>query len=169
MGFQNFELYIVDAQGERKPVRVTYRDGFDGLPSFSPDGKTVSWTSNKTASGNSQIFISEWNHEEALKSLQSNSLGRKTSIVDTVGNYNLRLKSSPEIKVSDVRSHLEFLASKECEGRFTGSKGIYKAQEYVIQKFKEYGLSPFATNGNWTQSFPFLKLAKLSKNRNNDI
>ena len=164
LGFQNFELYIVDAQGERKPIRVTYRDGFDGLPSFSPDGKTVSWTSNKTASGNSQIFISEWNHEEALKSLQSNSLERKTSIVDTVGNYNLRLKSSPEIKVSDVRSHLEFLASKECEGRFTGSKGIYKAQEYVIQKFKEYGLSPFATNGNWTQSFPFLKLAKLSKN-----
>jgi Tol biopolymer transport system component len=45
-GFHNFELYIVDFEGVKAPVRVTNRDGFDGLPSFSPDGKTLSWTSN---------------------------------------------------------------------------------------------------------------------------
>ena len=55
LGFANFELFIVDAQGEREPVRVTYTDGFDGLPSFSPDGKQLTWTSNRGADGKSQI------------------------------------------------------------------------------------------------------------------
>jgi Tol biopolymer transport system component len=39
LGFENFELFIVDAAGEHEPVRVTFTPGFDGLPVFSPDGK----------------------------------------------------------------------------------------------------------------------------------
>ena len=38
-GFANFELYIVDAEGKSKPVRVTTTAGFDGLPVFSPGRK----------------------------------------------------------------------------------------------------------------------------------
>src|SRR4249920_555022 len=38
LGFDNFELYMVDAQGTKEPVRVTYSEGFDGLPVPSPDG-----------------------------------------------------------------------------------------------------------------------------------
>ena len=38
-GFENFELFIVDVDGEREPVRVTFTPGFDGLPVFSPDGR----------------------------------------------------------------------------------------------------------------------------------
>ncbi|MDP7654911.1 MAG: peptidase M28, partial [Roseibacillus sp.] len=47
-GFANFELYLVDAAGAREPVRVTWTDGFDGLPAFSPDGKRLAWTSKRT-------------------------------------------------------------------------------------------------------------------------
>ncbi|HXJ74249.1 MAG TPA: peptidase M28, partial [Candidatus Dormibacteraeota bacterium] len=43
LGFSNFELFLVDAAGEREPVRVTYTDGFDGLPVFSPDGGRLCW------------------------------------------------------------------------------------------------------------------------------
>ncbi len=39
LGFDNFELFLVDAEGAKEPVRVTYTDGFDGLPVPSPDGK----------------------------------------------------------------------------------------------------------------------------------
>ena len=46
LGFANFELYIVDVAGTREPVRVSDRDGFDGLATFTPDGKKISWTSN---------------------------------------------------------------------------------------------------------------------------
>ena len=47
LGFENFELFIVDTAGAKEPVRVTYTDGFDGLPVPSPDGKTLAWTSSR--------------------------------------------------------------------------------------------------------------------------
>ena len=47
-GSGNFELYLVDAEGRREPVRVTESEGFDGLPAFSPDGKGLAWTSGRT-------------------------------------------------------------------------------------------------------------------------
>ena len=47
LGFENFELFIVDAAGAKEPVRVTYSDGFDGLPVPSPDGKQLAWTSSR--------------------------------------------------------------------------------------------------------------------------
>ena len=37
LGFDNFELYMVDAEGERPPVRVTDRKGFDGLSLMAQD------------------------------------------------------------------------------------------------------------------------------------
>ncbi|MEI6536417.1 MAG: peptidase M28, partial [Verrucomicrobiaceae bacterium] len=49
-GFQNFELFIVDAQGKHDPVRVTYTEGFDGLPVFSPDGKKLATASRDKTS-----------------------------------------------------------------------------------------------------------------------
>ena len=60
LGFANFELFLVDAEGTREPVRVTYTDGFDGLPVFSPDGARLAWTSGRTPDGESQIFIADW-------------------------------------------------------------------------------------------------------------
>ena len=34
LGFENFELFVIDVDGEREPVRVTFTPGFDGLPVF---------------------------------------------------------------------------------------------------------------------------------------
>lgn len=68
-GFDNFELYIVDTAGERQPVRVTHTHGFDGLPVFAPCGKRLSWTSNRSQDGTSQIFLADWNHEHAQAAL----------------------------------------------------------------------------------------------------
>ncbi len=69
LGFGNFELYVVDAAGAREPVRVTYTDGFDGLPVFSPDGKKLCWTTARTPNGQSQLFLANWNHAAALAAL----------------------------------------------------------------------------------------------------
>ena len=65
LGFSNFELFIVDAEGKREPIRVTFTDGFDGLPVFTPDGRKLSWASARTEDGSPQIFIADWNHEAA--------------------------------------------------------------------------------------------------------
>ena len=69
-GFSNFEVFIVDAKGEKEPVRVTYTDKFDGLPVPSPDGNTLVWTSSRTGeAGGAQLYTAQWNHERALEAL----------------------------------------------------------------------------------------------------
>jgi Tol biopolymer transport system component len=70
LGYENFELYIVDPDGAKEPVRVTYSEGFDGLPVPSPDGKQLAWTSSRSGAG-AQIFLAQWNHARALEALKS--------------------------------------------------------------------------------------------------
>jgi TolB protein len=68
-GHRNFELYIVDVDGTKDPVRVTDKDGFDGLPVFTPDGDYITWTSDRTPEKKGLLFHGKWNHQKALESL----------------------------------------------------------------------------------------------------
>jgi Tol biopolymer transport system component len=78
LGFENFEVFMVDSDGRKEPVRVTYSDGFDGLPVPSPDGRQLAWTSSRGGGREGQIFLAQWNHEQARKALAAAPL-RKTS------------------------------------------------------------------------------------------
>ena len=69
LGFENFELFLVDIDGLKEPVRVTYSDGFDGLPVPSPDGASLAWTSNRGGGREGQIYLAQWNHQKALDAL----------------------------------------------------------------------------------------------------
>ena len=69
LGFENFEVFIVDADGRKEPVRVTYTDGFDGLPVPSPNGQQLAWTSSRGGGREGQIFLAQWNHERARAAL----------------------------------------------------------------------------------------------------
>lgn len=71
LGFENFELFVVDAAGAKEPVRVTYSDGFDGLPVPSPDGRQLAWTSSRSGGAAGQLFLAQWNHEAALDALKN--------------------------------------------------------------------------------------------------
>src|SRR6266540_3784369 len=71
LGFENFELFMVDAQGTKEPVRVTYSDGFDGLPVPSPDGTLLAWTSSRSGGTAGQLFLAQWNHEKALEAIKN--------------------------------------------------------------------------------------------------
>src|SRR4249920_3256418 len=71
LGFENFELFLVDIDGKKQPVRVTYSDGFDGLPVPSPDGTQLAWTSSRGGGREGQIFLAQWNHEHALAALRA--------------------------------------------------------------------------------------------------
>ncbi len=68
---ENFELFMVDAAGTKEPVRVTYSDGFDGLPVPSPDGRQLAWTSSRSGGSAGQLFLAQWNHERALEALKN--------------------------------------------------------------------------------------------------
>jgi Tol biopolymer transport system component len=65
LGFENFELFMVDSAGTKEPVRVTFTPGFDGLPVPSPDGRQLAWTSSRAGGSAGQIFLAQWNHENA--------------------------------------------------------------------------------------------------------
>jgi Tol biopolymer transport system component len=69
LGFENFEIFMVDVAGANEPVRVTYSDGFDGLPVPSPDGRQIAWTSSRGGGREGQIFLAQWNHDYARKAL----------------------------------------------------------------------------------------------------
>lgn len=147
-GFNNFELYIVDAAGSKTPVRVTNREGFDGLPSFSPDGKTLSWTSNSTNDGKSQIFLADWNHNFALSALGLSQESKKPYI------------GKPSINELDTKSYVDLLSSSQFNGRATGTDGSRKAAEFVSKEFQRLGMKSF-NDTSWFQKFPFFHTATL--------
>lgn len=69
LGFSNFEVYMVDVEGTKQPVQITYTDGFDGLPVPTPDGKTLVWTSSREGDGKGQLWTARWNHDNARQAL----------------------------------------------------------------------------------------------------
>src|SRR5687768_11154864 len=71
LGFENFEVFMVDVAGRKEPVRVTYADGFDGLPVPSPDGTQLAWTSSRGGGREGQLYLAQWNHQRALEILEA--------------------------------------------------------------------------------------------------
>lgn len=150
-GFGNFELYIVDVDGRSKPVRVTYTPGFDGLPVFTPDGKTLAWTCQRNSAKQSQIYFAAWDDAGARK-----ALGLLPIAADAVSPSTLSGDSwLAAIDENDIRSHVEFLASDLLNGRLTGTMGEKMATEYVASQFKALGLEPAGDGGTFFQEFEF--------------
>ena len=155
LGYTNFELFIVDSNGAGKPVRVTTQNGFDGLPSFSPDGKKISWT-HRNEKDESQIYLADWNHDEALKLIRSTlPAGQKI-------NLNL----SENINEQDTKQIIQYLASNEFKGRATGSAEEKVYPEQIAKLFKSYGLTP-ALGQNFIHTFEFT--SSVSANGNNKV
>jgi Tol biopolymer transport system component len=138
-GFDNFELYLVDAEGRCDPVRVSYTDGFDGLPAFSPDGKVLAWTSNRTSGGQSQIFFADWNDSRARELL----------------GISAGISTDPAITSKDMRLHVVELASDEMEGRQAGTQGALLAAEYLASNLDALGFEPAGDDGTFFDRFEF--------------
>jgi Tol biopolymer transport system component len=69
---------MVDVDGRKEPVRVTYSDGFDGLPVPSPNGRQLAWTSSRAGGREGQIFLADWNHARAVDALRRAPARRDT-------------------------------------------------------------------------------------------
>lgn len=161
-GFSNFELYLVDAAGKSDPVRVTATEGFDGLASFSPDGNTLTWTSNRTSNSSSQIFMANWNHEAARKALGIE--GTAATAIDPEAQESAKTnaqETTADFRELDLMKHVDYLCHPALEGRMTGTPGERKATAYVAAYFDFLGLQPAGGNGSWFQSFEFSAGAQL--------
>ncbi len=147
-GFANFELYLVDAEGAREPVRVSEREGFDGLATFAPDGATISWTSNATEKRRSQIFVAPWNHAAAQALLAD---APRRAAADLLPRME---ETETAITKADLRRHVEALASEAMGGRLTGTPGEAAAVAYLAEAFRAVGLEGAGPDG-MAQPFSF--------------
>jgi Tol biopolymer transport system component len=168
LGFSNFEVYMVDTAGTRAPVRVTHTDGFDGLPVFSPNGKQLLWTSNRTEDKKSQLFIGNWNHAAALAALGKAPRSKVEQSIapapECDGGEAHELK--PTISQADIRAQVGIIASDEFEGRDTASNGIEKARNYIIGRLKEIGLKPADKAGTYKHPVSIKFGVALEKGKN---
>ncbi len=159
LGFDNFELYLVDADGKKEPVRVTTQDGFDGLPVFAPDGETLCWTATRTSNQKSQLFMAKWNHTAALEALglapeRQQAAAAKPSVKTAISE-------------SDLKAHVGYLASDELEGRETGKPGAHKAAEYIADQLKRAGIESFGDEeDSYFDKFEFNSGAKIIAKEN---
>ena len=155
-GFANFELYLVDAKGEKEPVRVTHTEGFDGLAAFSPDGKKISWSAKRSTDGTTQIFLADWDDKEARRLLGLAKKRAATSPAQTKPEYAPDIqKTDAAIREADLRLHLTALTADKTDGRLTGTPGEAKAAAYVAATFKALGLEPAGDDGTYLQRFSF--------------
>ena len=162
-GFGNFELYLVDAAGEREPVRVTYTDGFDGLPVFTPDGEHLAWTAARAAGGASQIFIGDWDDATARRLLRLDRSDEIDASAATTAALETAAASGAEIRPQDVLRHVDYLCRPELEGRLTGTPGERLATAYVAAYFEHLGLEPAGDDGTYFQEFDLTTGADLGE------
>ena len=183
LGFGNFELFIVDPAGTREPVRVTYTDGFDGLPVFSPDGAHLAWTSGRTADTKAQIFFADWNDAAARAALAqaparvpggatnwttagAPAAATNAPVAATAGKALPDLSGfTPAIRGEDIHAVVDYLASEELAGRMSGSPGGRLAGDYIAAQMRRIGLVPVAGN-DYFQPFEFKAGARVITNAN---
>ncbi len=85
-----------------------------------------------------------------MKIMQLNKL-EKSNFIKNITKKNI------EIDKVQVKNNLETLSSDEFDGRLVGTDGNIKAQNFLINKFKEYGLKPYDSN-TYLQEFKWNKL-----------
>ena len=64
-----------------------------------------------------------------------------------------------EITAAELREHVDFLASDNLAGRFTGTAGIEEAEQYIAEAFGRMGLSPLPGEDDFFLEFDLLAAA----------
>lgn len=64
-----------------------------------------------------------------------------------------KLKKADKQVISNLQSHIGYLADDKLEGRRTGSPGEKLAFDYIINQFVAAGLAPAGENGGYVQAF----------------
>ena len=143
-GFDNFELYMVSTKGGSAPVRVTETPGFDGLPVFTADGQTLTWSTKRGPDSTVQIYAADWN--------------------DSAARVALNLPPSPKSSVGaaasasvdpKLREHMQVLTSDAFDGRLTGTDGERLATDYAASQLQSMGFAPYGESKTFFENFEF--------------
>jgi aminopeptidase YwaD len=77
-------------------------------------------------------------------------------------SITLSAQNNPDITADEIKSHINYLASDELEGRMTGTAALYKAADYLKNEFESYRLEPLF-DGSYFQDFPFIEKLELGE------
>lgn len=146
-GYANFELYIVDVNGTQNPVRVSNLPNFDGLPVFSPDGRSLIWT-HSNENNEAQLYRADWNDALARQALK---LAPPSPSLTSM---------RAEIDANDAKLWVEYLASEKFEGRPTGGKFESEYVSHLAKAFAQMGLKPGVGN-QFEQTYEFVSGIEL--------
>jgi hypothetical protein len=123
---REFDLWAVDVQGTRLE-RVTTAPGFDGFPMFSPDGRTLAFSSNRTTpegKHDTDVFVARWADVPPVFA---------------------------EAPADRILRDVAWLADPERQGRGVGTPGLEQASRYVEGRMKTLGLAPAGDGGTFEQ------------------
>src|SRR5262249_61761749 len=97
--------------------RITWSEGFDGFPMFSPDGTRLAFASNRNGKvqGETNVFVARWVAAPAAAAADA-----------------------PDRFLADVA----WLADDAREGRGVGTRGLDDATAWLEKRFAQLGLAP---------------------------
>lgn len=125
---REFDLWAVNSDGSQLE-RITYAADFDGFPMFSPDGKTLAFSSNRGGKtrGETNVFLADWVGKEAVPSV--------------------------ELPADRVSHRVAWLAAPERQGRGVGTAGIVAAGQEIAKWMDAAGLKPAGEAAQGKPSF----------------
>ncbi len=82
---------------------------------------------------------------------------------ETVNQTDTPAVDRPAIQSVNLKQHLDYLSAPERRGRAPGTPAGQASAQYIVNKFKEYGLKPGGANGDYLQPFD-IKMLKLGEN-----
>ncbi|MEM9066191.1 MAG: M28 family peptidase [Planctomycetota bacterium] len=140
----NYEVFSIpfDPTGrDTTPHRVTFADGFDGLPVFSPDGTEMMWTGqrgepNQAGRRLSQLYLAKIGGDFPLDD------ARGSLLVDADASPVADAFAAVSPSARRFQQHVATLASEWLEGRLPGTRGIEITEEYIADHFEAFGLEP---------------------------
>lgn len=81
--------------------------------------------------------------------------GAASNTATLAGSSNALAEAAATITERTVLDHLMTLASDELRGRNTPSPGLDAAAAYLEARYREFGVTPGAGDGNFIQRYPF--------------
>ncbi len=114
---REFDLWAINADGSQLE-QITFAPDFDGFPIFSPDGKTLAFSSNRggKSRGETNVFVADWVKSEP--------------------------QSTKPVPADQVGRRIGWLAAPEREGRGVGTNGIKAAAQEIASWMQAAGLKP---------------------------
>ena len=114
---REFDLWAINSDGSQLE-RITDAPDFDGFPIFSPDGKTLAFSSNRggKARGETNVFLADW--------------------------VKFAPQSTKPVAADTVSRRIGWLAAPERQGRSVGTSGIQAAGDELARWMQSAGLQP---------------------------